>query len=239
MGSSGGIKDGSVEADGDELSVGDSVAVIEGLGVVDADTLSLGVSVGDTERDPVSVAVRVVLGVTDGLMLVDALAVCDADGLGLPVGVGEGYTAHSSAPVVSSLHTLTCKRPGALVHVARRAVVEELQGYGQVATQWLLLMPFIPLLYTICHHACLSIPAVPRACRVSQTGTSGDKNVPTFPVSTAKSHIFLTEVCEMVVLAVRSVEPTRCAPVSSYKPTSQEVAGWSVGISRLKRRNRV
>ncbi len=39
--------------------------------------------------------------------------------------------------------------------------------------------------------------------------------------------------------AVRSVEPTRVPPVSSYKPTSQEVAGWSAGISRLNRKYRV
>jgi hypothetical protein len=135
-----------VEADGDGLSVGDSVVVMEGDGVVDEDVLSLGVSVGVAERDPVKVAVRVVLGVVEGLVLADALAVAEGDALAVPVAVaevlavavgdGEGYTAHSAEEVVASLHTLTCKRPGALTQEARRAVVEELHGYGQVATQY-------------------------------------------------------------------------------------------------------
>ncbi len=217
-------------ADGEGLSVAD----------MDADGLSVGVTEGDGDKDGVKDAVRDVVDVYDGvidaeavllgdaeeepegLAEVDALAVRDGVGdvLGVGDGDGDGQTAHSSALAVESLHTLASRRPATGLQAARRAVVEALHGCGQEATQWMsVLTASAPVPALVCHKTCrgtaAAAAAVGRACSVSHTGVSGASHVPTSPVSTAKSHTFLIAVSEIVVPAVRSVEPTRSAPVSS------------------------
>lgn len=82
---------------------------------------------------------------------------------------------------------------------------------------------------------CAGPPSADRACTVSQTGASGVKYVPTDPVSKMKSAGGSIVASENCVVAVRSVEPTRAPPTSSYKPTSHDVGAWPAGVLSVSR----
>lgn len=63
--------------------------------------------------------------------------------------------------------------------------------------------------------------------------------MPTDPVSREKSAGGVIVASENCVVAVRSAEPTRAPPVSSYKPISHEVGACPVGVLSVRRTYRV